>query len=58
MLVIALWQDELQMMIALDSNSQSLISDPSNGSTFEVTDSDISDPITAAQYSLLALVPQ
>ena len=57
MLVTALWQDELQKVIALES--QSVISDSSNESTFEGTDSDnISDPITTAQYLLLASILQ
>ena len=56
MLVIALWQDELQKVIALESHS--VKSDPSNGSIFEVPGSVTSDPITAKQYSLLELMLQ
>ena len=57
MLVITLWQDELQKVIALESHS--VKSDSSNGSIlFEVPGSATSDPITAAQYSLLELMLQ
>ena len=55
MLVTALWQDELQKVFALES--QSVRSDSSNGSIilFEVTDSD-NDIIRFNYYSTVFIV--
>ena len=50
MLVTALWQDELQKVIALEL--QSVISDSSNGSTFMGTDSSNISVIQLLQHNV------